>query len=144
MNRAAAFNAVVQGFRTWLAASPYAQVKAGLPDTDFTPPPPPDPWMRLSGQWSGSTAAGAGDREEMHTGMMFLELYWPSGLGYKDVDDAAEAAAAHFRAFSADGGRLRCKGINDGARPSISTPPREPGWTRRTVNVPLRLMEHHA
>lgn len=140
MNRATAFNTLTQAFKTWWTTN-YPAVPAAWPDLDFTPPAPGTAWMRFSLHWSGTMAAGVGSAEDRHTGMAFVELFWPSNDGFKDVNEAADAVAAYFRDYSADGGRLKARGFGDGEKPSVSTPPREQGYTRRTVNVPVRLME---
>lgn len=133
-------NAIIQAFKTfWTARNP--AVALSVPDVDFTIPDAPTAWARISMTWSGRIAAGAGRNEDRHTGMAFVELFWPSGVGYKDVNAEAVAVSDWFGTFSDDGGRLQCKGILDGARPYVSTPPREPGFTRRTVNIPVRLMQ---
>jgi hypothetical protein len=145
MDRDTAFNTLVQGFKEWIATNHAAHApNTQLPDVPFTPPAHPTPWIRWSMHWTGSVTAGAGKKELRHTGMAFVELFWPSGVGYKDVGAMAKAVEDYYDDFSADTGRLQCKGINDGARPWTATPPQEPGYTRRTVNVPIRLMEHRA
>lgn len=139
MNRATAANTLIQDFKTWWTAT-YPAVPMAWPDIDFDPPASGNRWARMSLQWSGTVTAGAGVIEERHTGMVFVELFWPSGAGYRDVELAGEAVAAYFRTYSADGGRLNC-GTSDRERPYVSNPPGEPGFTRRNVNVPIRLME---
>jgi hypothetical protein len=140
MNRATAFNTLVQDFRTW-AATNLAGIPVAYPDVHFDPPVPSSPWVRWSLQWSGTMQAGAGRIEDRHTGVAFVECWWPSGLGYKAVDDAADAIAAYYRGYTADNGRLIAKGIYDGQRPYVVVPASEAGWTRRNVVVPIRLIQ---
>lgn len=139
MDRPTAFNTLAQDFKTWMTAN-YPSIPVQFPDLDFQPPESPNPWVRWTMEWSGSVSAGAGNLEDRHTGMIFVDLFYPVA-GFKDVNETAEAICDHYRSYSADGGRLQCKGINDGQRPWTATPPREAGWIRRTVNVPVRLME---
>lgn len=141
MNRSTAFNTLAQDFKTWMAAT-YPAITVAFQDTEFVVPNPGGgPWVRWSMNWSGSIAQGVGNGQyDRHTGMIFVELFYPSGLGFKAVNEMADAVAAHYRAFSADTGKLKCGG-NDYTKPTISTPPREPGWTRRSVDVPVRLTE---
>lgn len=140
MNRAAAFNQLVQDFKTWMTAN-YPAVPVQYPDVEFQIPTAGNPWVRLNINWSGSVSFGTGSNQwDRHTGMLFAELYFPSGEGFGLINAMAAALAAHFRAYSADGGRLKCGG-SDFTKPTISTPPSEPGWTRRSVDVPIRLTE---
>lgn len=134
MNRAEALNFTVQSFAAFMDAG-HPTIPVAYPDVNFDPPPAGEAWVRFSLQWSGTLAAGPGMIEDRHTGMAFVELWFPSGVGYRDVNDMAEAVAEFFRTFTGDGGRLRTN------RPDVSTPPSQPGYTRRTVNVPIRLIQ---
>lgn len=140
MNRSTAFNTLSHDFQTWMTAN-YPTMPVQYPDVEFKVPVAGTPWARFTMNWSGSISFGTGTSQwDRHTGMLFIELYFPSGEGYRDINVMADAVAAHFRAYSADTGRLKCGG-NDFTKPTISTPPGEPGWTRRSVDVPVRLTE---
>lgn len=133
-------NELAQAFKTW-AATNLAGVTIAWPDLGFQPPAPGTAWIRWSMQWSGNDSVGIGVVEDRHTGMIFVELFWPMQEGFKDINAAADAIAEFHRTYSGDGGRLLCRGFDDRSRPHVSTPPREEGYTRRTVNVPVRLTE---
>lgn len=140
MTPATAFNTLAQAFKAWMATN-YAAVPVAFPDLEFNPPAVGTAWCRWSMQWSGTLSAGIGVVEDRHSGMIFVELFWPSQAGFKAVNEAAAAIAEFHRTYTADGGRLQCKGIDDAARPWVSSPPSDEGNVRRTVNVPVRLME---
>ena len=142
MDRPTALNKIIQDFKTWLGGTGFSAAPVAWPETDldFTNGAPTK-WLRFSFQWSGSVSAGASRLEDRHTGFAMVELFWPAGEGYRDVERDAELIATFFRDYSADNGRLKTSGINDGSRPWVSSPPREPGWAKRTVNVPVRLMQ---
>jgi hypothetical protein len=142
MNRSTAFDTLAQDFATWMAATyPALAGSVAYPDIDFLPPPHPGSWLRWNLMWSGTLASGAGDLMELHTGMAMIELYWPSGQGYGAINTMGDAIADHYRRLTFDQGRLKCTGVNDGNRPYVSSPPGEPGYARRTVNVPIRLFQ---
>lgn len=123
----------------WGATTPVA-----WPNAAFTPPNPPNPWVRLTilpataGQ---RTLAPVGSRTFRAGGLIVVQVFTPENEGDGENQTLCEQVAAIFRGVTASG--IRYAGPN-GESPRIRSIGNDgAGWYQQNVEIPFSADSLH-